>query len=408
MGREAASRPVGGHLAENIVYFARTLRAAGLKIGPGSALDAVAAVEAIGLGARAEFRAALEAVFVKRRQDAEVFDQAFRLFWRRRALVEKMMSTLMPIAPANPADQRKDTLRRLAEAMFPDRQETAKPKQELDLDSRLTVSDIEVFRQRDFEAMTALEIAEAKREIAKLRLPLHRVATRRYRSDPRGPALDLRASLRASLRGGGAGLTLMRRARREEMPPLVAICDISGSMSQYSRLFLHFLHALAESGRRVSAFTFATELTHVSRALRVSRDPELALAGAAKMVRDWDGGTRIGRALHDFNRLHARRVMAGGPIVLLITDGLEREGVEELGREVARLHRQARRLIWLNPLLRYEAFEAKASGIRAMLPHVDEFRTLHNLASMADLCAALAARHSAASDPRDFRKGARA
>lgn len=403
MAREARKPPpIGGHLSENIVFFARTLRAAGLRIGPGSALDAVAAVEAIGLGQRAEFRAALEAVFVKRRQDAELFDQAFRLFWRRRALVEKMMSMLMPIAPTNPEDKRKDTLRRLADAMFSERQpgEDAKPKEELDVNSRLTMSDIEVFRQRDFEGMTALEIADAKREIARLTLPLHRVKTRRFLSDPRGKSLDFRSSLRASLRGGGAGLALMRRSRREEMPPLVAICDISGSMSQYSRLFLHFLHALAESGRRVSAFTFATELTNITRALRTTRDPELALAGASKLVRDWDGGTRIGRAIHDFNRLHARRVMAGGPIVLLITDGLERDGTDELAREVARLHRLSRRLIWLNPLLRYDGFEAKAAGIRAMLPHVDELRTLHNLAAMRDLCEALSATNKAGADPK--------
>ncbi len=160
--------------------------------------------------------------------------------------------------------------------------------------------------------MTTAEIAEAKRQIARLTLPLHTVKTRRFIAHPRGASLDMRASLRASMRGGGAGLSLERRQRREEMPPLVAICDISGSMSQYSRIFLHFLHALAESGRRVHAFTFATRLTNITRALRTTRDPELALAGASQMVRDWDGGTRIGQALHEFNRLHARRVMGAG------------------------------------------------------------------------------------------------
>jgi hypothetical protein len=250
--------------------------------------------------------------------------------------------------------------------------------------------------------MTSAEIAEAKRQIARLTLPLHKVKTRRYIGHPRGASLDMRASLRASLRGGGAGLSLQRRQRREEMPPLVAICDISGSMSQYSRIFLHFLHVLAESGRRVYAFTFATQLTNITRALATTRDPDLALAGASKLVRDWDGGTRIGRAIDEFNRHHARRVMSGGPIVLLITDGLEREGAEELGPALARLKRLSRRLIWLNPLLRYEGFEAKAAGIRAMLPHVDEFRTLHNLAAMSDLCEALAASRSADADPRRF------
>lgn len=405
MAPEAADMalPIGGHLAENIVYFARTLREAGLKVGPGASLDAIAAIETIGIGNRAEFRAALEAVFVKRRQDADVFDQAFRLFWRRRALLEKMMATMMPIAPTNPLDKRQNTLRRLADAIFEQRPRDEKPVQEeLELDSRLTVSELEVFRRRDFEGMSATELAEAKREVAKLRLPLHRVRSRRFITHPAGQRLDLRASLRASLRGGGASSPLLHRRPREVLPPLVALCDISGSMSQYSRIFLHFLHAMAESGRRVHAFTFATELTNITRALRSTRDPDLALAGAAGLVRDWDGGTRIGRALGQFNRLWSRRVMAGGPIVLLITDGLEREASAELAAELARLHRTARWLIWLNPLLRFAGFEAKAQGIRAMLPHVDEFRTLHNLASMADLCEALAAERSPEADPRRF------
>ncbi|CAN1553236.1 CoxE Protein containing von Willebrand factor type A (vWA) domain [Rhabdaerophilaceae bacterium] len=396
---------IGGHLAENVVYFARTLRAAGMKLGPGAALDAVAALEAIGLGHRDEFRAALESVFVKRRQDAELFDQAFRLFWRRRALLEKLMATIMPMAPSSPDDKRKNTLRRLTDAMMSQRpQQDLPPKQELELDSKLTVSDVELLRHRDFEGMTALELAEAKREISKLRLPMQYVRTRRFLVHPSGTKPDMRASLRAALRGGGASLPLLWRKPREIMPPLVAICDISGSMSQYSRIFLHFLHALGESGRTVHAFTFATELTNISRALRSTRDPDQALAGATALVRDWDGGTRIGVALGRFNRMWSRRVMAGGPIVLLITDGLEREGSEDLAREVSRLHRTARRLIWLNPLLRFDGFEAKALGIRTMLPHVDELRTLHNLSAMRDLCEALAETGSADADPRRYLK----
>lgn len=400
-----AGLEVGGHLAENVVYFARTLRAAGMRLGPGAALDAVAALEAIGLGHRDEFRAALQAVFVKRRQDAELFDQAFRLFWRRRALLEKLMATMMPIAPANPDDKRKNTLRRLSDAMMSERSPPdTPPKEELDLDSKLTVSDVELFRQRDFEGMTALELAEAKREIAKLRLPMQAVKTRRYIGHPAGHSPDMRASLRAALRGGGGSLPLLWRRPREVTPPLVALCDISGSMSQYSRIFMHFLHALGDTGRTVHAFTFATELTNITRALRATRDPDQALDGASALVRDWDGGTRIGAALGRFNRLWSRRVMAGGPIVLLITDGLEREGSAELARELSRLHRTARRLIWLNPLLRFDGFEAKAMGIRTMLPHVDEFRTLHNLASMADLCHALAEAGSLDADPRRYLK----
>lgn len=395
-----------GHLAENIAYFGRALRVAGMRVGSGAVLDAVAAVEAIGqgnhgFGHKEEFRAALEATFVKRRQDAEVFDQAFRLFWRRRALLEKMMAQMMPIAASSPDDARKSANRRVAEAMFGGRKpEEAPEKQQLDLDSRLTVSDVEMFRARDFEQMSAAEIAAAKRAITQLRLPLSTVKTRRYRADARGKRPDPRAMMRASLRSGGVDIALKFRARAEKMPPLVAICDISGSMRHYSGIFLHFLHHLAQTGRRVHAFTFATELTNVTRALKATRDPDIALAGAAKLVRDWDGGTRIGATLERFNKVWARRVLAQGAIVLLITDGLERDLREDLPRELARLHRSSRRLIWLNPLLRYAGFEAKAAGIRAMLTHVDEFRSLHNLNSVTDLCEALGAAESAKADPK--------
>ena len=404
-GAAVAEPEIGGHLAENVAYFGRALRTAGMAVGPGAMLDAVQAIETIGIGHKDEFRAALEAVFVKKRQDSDLFDQAFRLFWRRRALLEKMMATMMPIAPGDPTTKREEALRRITEALFDQKPPEEQPERErVDLDSRLTFSDIEVFRARDFDGMSAAEVAEAKRQIAALQMPLQRVKTRRFVADPHGHRADPRAAMRASLRAGGDAFELKFRARAEKVPPLVALCDISGSMSQYSRIFLHFLHALAQTGRRVSAFTFATELTNVTRALRSTKDPDIALRGASKLVRDWDGGTRIGQTLERFNKQWARRSLAGGAIVLLITDGLEREVRPDLARELSRLQRSCRRLIWLNPLLRFDGFEAKAAGVRAMLPHVDEFRTLHNLHSIADLCAALSASGSSEADPRRFLK----
>jgi uncharacterized protein len=394
-----------GHLAENILYFGRALRKAGMSVGPGAMLDAVAAAECIHIGHREEFRAALQAVFVKRRQDGELFEQAFSYFWRRRSLIEKMMATMMPVAPEDPNSKREERMRRLTEAMFADNKpEKREEKEKLDLDSRLTVSDVEVFRAKDFEQMSAEELRRAKAEIAKLRMPLQRVKTRRYAADARGTRPDPRAMMRASLRAGGDAMPLRFRSRAEKVPPLVALCDISGSMSQYSRIFLHFLHAMAQSGRRVHAFTFATDLTNVTRALKASKDPDLALKEASTQVRDWDGGTRIGQTLERFNKQWARRVLSGGAVVLLITDGLEREIHPELARELARLQRSSRRLIWLNPLLRFAGFSARAAGVRAMLPHVDEFRTLHSLASIADLCAALAEGGSGGLDPKKLLK----
>ncbi len=172
-------------------------------------------------------------------------------------------------------------------------------------------------------------------------------------------------------------------------------------MSQYTRMFLHFLHALTASRKRVSTFLFGTRLTNVTRAI-AERDPDEALAACSAAVLDWSGGTRIATSLRTFNRLWSRRVLAQGAVVLLFSDGLERDPDERLEFEIDRLHRSCRRLIWLNPLLRFEGFEAKARGIRVMLPHVDEFRPIHNLESMRALARALSTGSTATTDPKQW------
>jgi uncharacterized protein with von Willebrand factor type A (vWA) domain len=205
--------------------------------------------------------------------------------------------------------------------------------------------------------------------------------------------------MRAASRTGGGLILPKFRSRREVHPPLVVLADISGSMSQYTRIFLHFLHALGEKRRRVHAFVFGTRLTNLTRQMR-HRDPDQALADCSAAVQDWSGGTRIGEALGEFNRLWSRRVLGQGAVVLLITDGLERDDIGNLAEEMERLHKSCRRLIWLNPLLRFDGFEARARGVRAMLPHVDEFRPVHNLDALADLVASLDSRTVAHVDPR--------
>jgi uncharacterized protein with von Willebrand factor type A (vWA) domain len=263
-----------------------------------------------------------------------------------------------------------------------------RPEEEREVDMRGSVSDIEVLRHKDFAQMTADELSAAERRIRNATLLWKRLPSRRLIPDPRGRRIDLRRTLRASLRSGGELIDLRRRARGERLPPLVALLDISGSMSEYSRVVLHFLHALAESRGRVSTFLFGTRLTNVTRALK-ARDPDAALKACGQAAPDWSGGTWISSSLHRFNRDWSRRVLGQGAHVLLITDGLEREAGDLLAREMDRLHRSCARLIWLNPLLRYEGFEPKAIGIRKMLPHVDEMRPVHNLASLEELCEAL-------------------
>ncbi|ENN89155.1 hypothetical protein RHSP_62117 [Rhizobium freirei PRF 81] len=400
----APSPPGDGRLADNIVLFGRALRKAGLKIGPGAIADAIEAVEAIGIGSREEFHAALCSVFVKRHEDLAVFDEAFRLFWRSRDLVSKMIAMMSPVAPDNREKEKpKPGETRAGDALLGDRDDR-RPQREtpdIEIDARFTTSGSEVLRRLDFAQMSAAEIAVAKKELAKLQLPLDRVRTRRFAPSHASAKVDPRATMRSALRTGGALILPRFRQPREIQPPLVVLADISGSMSQYTRIFLHFLHVLTERRRRVHTFLFGTRLTNVTRAMR-HKDPDQALDECAAAVRDWSGGTRIGETLKEFNRLWARRVLGQGAIVLLITDGLEREGVELLGEEMDRLHRSCRRLIWLNPLLRFDGFEARARGVKAMLPHVDEFRPVHNLLSLADLVSALTAGRADAYDPRRF------
>jgi uncharacterized protein with von Willebrand factor type A (vWA) domain len=393
-----------GHLADNIAYFARALRAAGLPVGPGAVLDAIAAVEAARVGTREDFYWTLHAVFVKRHEHSLLFDQAFRVFWRRRALIEKLIAQMTPMAPpaAKKDEKPKPGALRVAEAMAPQHAKNPElPKDQTEFSARLTVSEREVLKSKDFAQMSTEEIAKAKRLIAEMRLPDDEVVTRRFLADAHGRRIDPRRTFRRSLRGGGATIDLAYRSRVTRHAPLVALVDISGSMAEYSRLFLHFLHAVAEKRRRVHSFVFATRLTNISREL-ASRDPDEALARAAVRVQDWEGGTRIAHALHDFNRLWSRRVLGQGAVVLLFTDGLERHVGPDLTFEMDRLKRSCRRLVWLNPLLRYDAFEARASGIRAMLPHVHDFRPIHSLESMTDLCEALASDRRREVDPRTW------
>jgi len=378
-----------GRLPENIMHFGRVLRAAGLPVGPGRVLEAVRAVEAAGIGSREDLYWTLHAVFVNRRDQRELFDQAFHIFWRNPRILEKAMSMLLPTFGADNEEPppAQEANRRLADALFPsaEKAEQERPREEETLlDAAFTFSAAEELKQRDFETMSADEIERAKKAISSLRLPIVEVPTRRFRPNPRGRRVDMRATLRASLRSGGDIIPLKRRSRIRRHPPLVVLCDISGSMSRYSRMFLHFMHAVTNDRDRVHTFVFGTRLTNVTRYLR-QKDVDVSLAGVSEGVQDWSGGTRISACLRDFNATWSRRVLGQGALALLITDGLDREGTENLGFEMERLHKSCRRLIWLNPLLRYEKYEAKAAGARQIIPHVDEFRSIHNLESMADL-----------------------
>jgi uncharacterized protein len=347
-------------------------------------------VQAVGITNRSDFYWALHAVFVNRRDQRELFDQAFHIFWRNPQLLEKMMGLLLPEMRSPDGPEGEEMSRRLAEALHPGQSEAPddRPQEkEIELDAAMTFSDRELLQRMDFEQMSAEEVARAKQLIRRMTLPLMDVPTRRFQPDPRGARADMRATLRAALRSGGL-IALKRKSRRTRPPPLVILCDISGSMSRYSRLFLHFMHAVTNDRDRVHTFLFGTRLTNVTRYLRY-RDVDVALDKVAGVVEDWSGGTRIGQCLSEFNRRWSRRVLAQGAVVLFITDGLDRDAGVGLGLEMDRLHKSCRRLVWLNPLLRYEGFAPKSLGMRAILPYVDEFRPVHNLESLGELVSTL-------------------
>jgi hypothetical protein len=307
------------------------------------------------------------------------------------------MALFLPQVYGRQGREERPASSRVAEALHPKPKKPpeapAEPPQETQLDASLSFSSREVLQHADFETMTAEELAQAKKMLANLRLPIPEIRTRRLTPDPDGLRVDLRASLRASLRHGAKIIPLKRRSPQRRHPPLVVLCDVSGSMSRYSRMFLHFLHAITNDRDRVTSFVFGTRLTNISRYLR-HRDVDVAMSGVAEAISDWSGGTRIGNCLREFNLRWSRRVLGQNAVVLLISDGLDGDVGEGLAREMERLHKSCRKLIWLNPLLRYQGFEARPAGVRAMLPHVDEFMPVHNVASLIELARALEGSHT--------------
>jgi uncharacterized protein with von Willebrand factor type A (vWA) domain len=389
------------------MHFARVLRGAGLPVGPDRVIDALRALQIVGVSNRDDFYWTLASVFLDRREHFHVFDQAFHVFWRNPQLLERVMTLLLPQVHSRAQPLEQPPLgNRMLDPLAPNARIAAEPAREppqIQLDATLSFSERELLQKTDFETMTVEELAQAKRLIAGLRLPIPEVRTRRLQPNPRGHRIDLRSTLRASVRGSADLIPLQRRSRQRRHPPLVVLCDISGSMSRYSRMFLHFLHAITNDRDRVHTFLFGTRLTNITRHLR-HRDVDVALSAISQAVADWSGGTRIGASLTSFNLRWSRRVLGQNAVVLLISDGLDRDGGADLSEAMDRLHRSCRKLIWLNPLLRYDDFRPVATGVRLMLPHVDAFLPAHNLDSLVDLARALAPGRSEAGTKQGDKK----
>jgi len=384
--------------AENIVHFARVLRSAGMPIGPDRVLAAMAAVEQVGLDRRDDVHAALSAVMLDRHEQQVIFDAAFDAFWRDPKLLEQLMYLLLPKISGRGDKAVPPRSNRLADALAPPRP-SAPPNpandtadEELTFDTSFTFSERERLQQADFESMTTAEFELAKKLAEQLPLPVAKVRRRRHeaaRNSQLGGRLDLRATMQRMARNPHTLTPAFTRARRE-LPTLVVLLDISGSMERYARLLLHYVHGLTRRYLKVHTLVFGTRLTNITRSLR-HRDPDVALAHADSQVQDWKGGTRIASCLDEFNHRWARRLLASNAAVLLMTDGLDRDEHGDLGRAAAQLRRSANQIVWLNPLLRFDGFEPRAAGVRALLPNVDRFLPVHNLASLADLARALRA-----------------
>jgi uncharacterized protein with von Willebrand factor type A (vWA) domain len=387
----AASRPAAlrARLADNVVHFGRVLRAAGLPVGSNRIIGAIQALELVGVARRDDVRAALAATLIDRHDQQPLFDAAFDAFWRDPKLLEKMMYLALPTVQGRGVREPADRLRRLDEALRqvdpgrrPPPPEPDPDAEEQQFEVALTFSDREKLQRADFSQMTVDEFREAQRLAHRIPLPLRPILSRRHRPAARG-RIDLRRTLQSQVRVPDA-LEPVRSAAERHPPPVTILLDISGSMERYTRLFLAFAHGLMLAQPRVHVLVFGTRLTNITRQLR-HRDPDEALARADAAVADWRGGTRIATSLAQFNQRWARRVLTGNAATLLVTDGLDRDEHGELGREAARLRRFSHELLWLNPLLRFDGFEPRAAGVRAILPHVDRMLPMHNLHSLAQL-----------------------
>ena len=390
--------PVNGKLVANIVYFVRTLRRAGVPVGSAQTLQAIRAVQAAGFSARRDFFFTLRATLITRAEHLDVFERIFSMFWRDPEFLELMVQTMLPMIQTQGVEKEKKTAeQRAAEAMMDGAPPPAQPdvedaREEVEVDAEFSFSADEKLGSMDFEQMSNAEMAQAKQAIANMTLPIKPIQSRRFSPSPTGNRIDARATLRAAMRTGGEVIDLPKRKPKTRQPDLVALCDISGSMSSYARMMMHFLHGLVwaqNSGwGKVHGFTFGTQLTNISRALHL-KDVDHALQAVGREAPDWQGGTQISASLRRFNRDWSRRVLGQGAVVLLITDGLERGDTATLSAETERLTLRCRKLIWLNPLMRWDGFTPQAAGIRAILPHVDSFHSCHSLNSFRDLTTAL-------------------
>lgn len=399
----------GDLILARITDFSRFLWELGFDIGPGRVVELAESLSLINIASQDEFYTLLKVSLVSKHEQETLFDLAFAYFWRspNASTAPHLEAQLEAAAQrrnlAVPEHRRQESDQRVTRSsLAPDPSErhpfsrlndAGKPRrkeEDEDVERTETWSADEMLRHKDFEQFSYEELQEAREMIARMHWRLGERRTRRLRPSRHGRQLDLRQTLRRSLRTDGEPIHLARRRPRLKPRPLVILCDISGSMSLYSRLLLHFVHTVSNGLQNVETFLFGTRLTRITRHL-ARRDVDDAIAHVTRSVKDWSGGTRIGDSLRTFNRQWARRVLGRGAVVLIISDGWDRGDVKVLAEEMARLHRNCHRLIWLNPLLGHEDYRPVTAGMRAALPYIDAFLPANNLDSLFALGRALEA-----------------
>jgi len=374
----------GDAIVGHVVTFGRVLREAGFEIGPGRSTDAVRALGAVDLARRDDVYFSLRQTLVSRRDELAVFDRAFDAWFLR-----------APVQPAS-GEQAPEPMLRLVEGAASDGEDGGDEERDDDA-LEVGASGQELLRDKDFAELSDVELVRLRElieRIARTR-PLRR--SRRTRRDSLGEGVDVRGMIRRSLRTGGDPVDRPLRARKKVPRRLVLLCDVSGSMDSYARALLLFLHAAVGAGRGVEAFAFGTRLSRLTPDL-ATRDPMAALARCTEEVVDWGSGTRIGASLREFNEVWGRRGLSRGAIVVVVSDGWEREDPGLVGSEMARLARAAYAVIWVNPLKGNPDYQPLAGGMRAALPFVDRFLAGQNLRSLEELATVLAGierRHAA-------------
>ena len=390
-------KPVESRLHDAIASFGRFVRQAGCELGTGEIMNAVRATSYIDITNREDFKSALRATFITSHKFIPVFDQLFDLYWRNPDRLENVSDILRRLYESRLAQAELESMKQQAEQMKQRHLDSFKPREEgegkqesedktFDL---FVYSPEEILREKRFDAYTEDELKEAKEFLNRWRWEFGEKRLRRLKPGRKRHRLNLRGTIRKNIFPTQDFVELAWRKQKWKPRPLIILCDISGSMETYTRILMHFIFTLHAINPRLEAFTFGTRLNRITHTLR-HKDVDDTMDLLTVSIKDWSGGTRIGETLETFNLLWARRVLGGGAVVLIISDGWDTGNVEKLKNEIDRLHRSCHRLIWLNPNLGYDDFQPLTRGVQTLLPYTDIFLPIHNLNSLVDLGKVLA------------------